>query len=186
MIVNPKRILEFWFEELEPSDWFKKSEELDSKIKEEFLETFQEATKGNLNNWRENAKSSLALIILLDQFSRNMFRDKKEAFENDSLALEIAKESIEKKFDLELGEKKTFMYMPLMHSETIEDQKECIRLFSKATLENLEAYVNNLKFAIAHYEIIKKFNRFPHRNKILERESTKEEEEFLKQPNSSF
>lgn len=182
---NYNKILDFWFEELSPSDWFKKNEELDMKIKDKFLEIYEKGKEKQLESWLEKPDSSLALIILLDQFPRNMFRDTKQMFQTDSLALEYSKDSIKKNFDKEIEKGKAFFYMPLMHSENLEDQKECLKIFEELSKED-NSYRENVKFAKMHLDIIERFGRFPHRNKTLNRESTKEEIEFLKQPNSSF
>ena len=125
--------------------------------------------------------SSLAEIIILDQFPRNMFRDKKEAFATDALAVCLSQNAVEKGFDRDLNpEQKSFMYMPLMHSESSEIHKVAELLFSAKGMEN------SLNFELQHKKIIDRFGRYPHRNKILKRRNRKEETEFLKQPNSSF
>ena len=144
------------------------------------------AKLGRLDSWKQSAESTLALIILLDQFSRNVYRDDEKSFEGDELALNIAKEVIEKQFDKKINPKRRmFFYMPFMHSENIKDQERCIELIKELAKENKKAK-RNLKYSIMHKNIIEKFNRFPHRNKILGRKSTEEEIDFLKTKGSSF
>jgi uncharacterized protein (DUF924 family) len=174
-------VYDFWFKELTPKQWFDKSDNLDKKIQENFIDLHKRSAAGELKSWRESAKGALSEIILLDQFSRNIFRDKKEAFQCDELAIECAKASIQKKQDLELNNtEKSFLYMPFMHSESLEIHEEAIKLFS---IEGLE---NNYKFELEHKKIIQRFGRYPHRNIILGRKSTQDEIDFLRQPGSSF
>ncbi|MBH47123.1 MAG: hypothetical protein CME71_03030 [Halobacteriovorax sp.] len=174
-------VLDFWFSQLSPSDWYKKDEALDQKISDLFLETYLQATKGELYQWRESIEGRLAEIIVLDQFSRNIFRDDAMAFRYDSLALVLAQEASSKPEAKALAStRKAFLYMPYMHSESLSVHDEAVRLFSEPGLEN------NLKFELKHKEIIERFGRYPHRNKILGRTSTQDEIEFLKQPGSSF
>ncbi|MCH8519699.1 MAG: DUF924 domain-containing protein [Nanoarchaeota archaeon] len=185
-MTNYNKILHFWFEELTPSNWFTKNSKIDAKIKEEFEEELNNFNLKSIDTI-SNKDEILGAIILLDQFPRNIYRDTKKAFEFDTYALKLTKKAIELRIHNKFtGPKRSFLYMPLMHSEDIKDQEECVKLFSESTLEDINLYIHNLKFAILHYEIIKKFGRYPHRNNILKRKSTKEELEFLKQPNSSF
>lgn len=180
------KVLDFWFEELTPEQWFKKDPNLDNLIRDKFEDLYSSITCGGYLQWRNNPFSLLAKIIVLDQFSRNMFRDTQKMFTFDMLALNLAKLGIDRGFDKELSfEERAFMYMPFMHSEDIEDQNKCVELFKELAKEDSK-YENNLNFAIRHKEIIEQFNRFPHRNEILERPSTSQEIEFLKKPNSSF
>ncbi len=174
-------VLKFWFEELTPKDWWVKNTELDQKITERFSLTHLQASLGELFSWRKTAEGRLAEILVLDQFSRNMFRDDPRSFAYDSMALVLAQECVALKIDqkLELTKRK-FIYMPYMHSESLIIHDQAIELFAQEGLEE------NLKFEHAHLTILQKFGRYPHRNKILGRESTKEEIEFLKGPNSSF
>tara|TARA_R110000868_G_scaffold117600_12_gene312390 strand:+ start:12102 stop:12638 length:537 start_codon:yes stop_codon:yes gene_type:complete len=174
-------VLDFWFSQLSPSDWYKKDEALDQKISDLFLNTYLQATKGELYHWRGSIEGRLAEIIVLDQFSRNIFRNDAMAFRFDALALILAQEASSKVEAKTLAPtKKAFLYMPYMHSESLSVHDEAVRLFSEPGLEN------NLKFELKHKEIIERFGRYPHRNKILGRTSTQEEIEFLKQPGSSF
>ena len=178
-----KQILKFWFEELELKDWFSKNDELDEKIRATYSQTIQDAKDKKLDHWKENPMSSLALIILLDQFTRNIFRDMCESYEGDSYAQEIVLNGLEKGFDKELkGPMKTFFYMPLMHSEKLEHQDLCLKLFTEAAKED-ESYKMNIDYAKKHRDIIVKFGRFPYMNKPLGRENTTEEDEYLKDGN---
>ena len=179
--MNYNEIIKFWFEELSPKQHFAKDDKLDKEIKDRFLEIHKLATKGELFQWRDNSLGRLAEIIILDQFSRNIFRDSKKSFENDSLALILAQEAIRVGADKELTtNKRSFLYMPFMHSESKVIHEEAVVLFSQKGLEY------NLEFEIKHKAIIDRFGRYPHRNELLNRKPTKEEIEFLKTPGSSF
>ena len=176
-----ERVLTFWFNELKPEQWFAKSAELDETIKTRFLSTLEKAAKLELYAWRVSPHGRLAEIIVLDQFSRNIYRDSPRAFANDPVALALSQEAIHQRASEHLTtHQKAFLYMPFMHSESLCMQEKALELFSEKGLEE------NYQFAIAHKEIIERFGRFPHRNAILGRASTSEEVDFLKQPNSSF
>lgn len=176
-----KDILNFWFRELSPQDWFRKDPKLDQEIKDRFSGVLQKASRGGLESWRDNPEGRLAEIIVLDQFSRNIHRGSKKAFQNDELALSLAQEMVDKGLDQQLSqEKKSFVYMPYMHSEKLEVHEIAEKLFSSEGLEK------NLDFEKKHKHILQKFGRYPHRNKILGRKSTPAEVEFLKDPDSSF
>lgn len=175
------KIIDFWFTELEPKQWWQKDDRLDAQIKTRFGKLHHQASVNELFDWRESATGSLAEIIVLDQFSRNIYREKPAAFACDTLALALAQTAIAKGFDKKLtDEQRVFLYMPFMHSESKLIHKEAVQLFKALGIQN------NLDFEYQHKAIIDRFNRYPHRNKILGRESTKEELEFLKQPNSGF
>ncbi len=179
--VSAKEVIQFWFEEIEPKQRFVKDLEFDELIRSRFAETHSQAIQGLLYSWREHPLDALAEIIVLDQFSRNMFRDKADAFASDTLALILAQEAIRRKFDAELSStQKAFLYMPFMHSESAEIHKIALFLFDQPGLED------NFNFEVRHKDIIDRFGRYPHRNDILGRESTEEEREFLQQPGSSF
>lgn len=181
MKVTYQEILKFWFEEITPDQQFGKDESFDQKIRERFLASHQEAMRGELYLWRNSAQGRLAEIILLDQFSRNMFRDQPQAFASDAVALTLAQEAVLLGIDKQLApQQRIFLYMPYMHSESAEIHKVAIVLFNQPGLEE------NLRYELLHKTIIDRFGRFPHRNRILGRASTPEELEFLKQPNSSF
>lgn len=176
-----KDVLKFWFEDLTPQDHFKKSDELDALIRDRFLLTLEKTVLGECPHWRTSAKGCLAQVILLDQFSRNIFRDSPRAFAQDSLALAVAQDAIVKGFDKQLKvTERAFLYMPFMHSESLRVHETAVELFAQPGLEF------NLGFEIQHKKIIERFGRYPHRNEILGRESSQEELEFLKGPGSSF
>ncbi|GJM12185.1 MAG: membrane protein [Pseudohongiella sp.] len=174
-------VIKFWFDDIEPKQRFIKDPEFDELIRSNFAETHSLATQGLLYSWRDHPLDALAEIIVLDQFSRNMFRDTPAAFASDTLALVLAQEAIRKKFDKELdSSKRSFLYMPFMHSESKEIHDVAMFLFDQPGLED------NYNFEVKHKAIIDRFGRYPHRNEILGRESTSEELEFLSQPGSSF
>ena len=174
-----QKILDFWFIDLKPHQWFAKDKNLDKQIQERFLSTHEKYKDCVQHSF--NLDETLALILLFDQFSRNMFRGEKKSFQFDPIALKMTKKGIENQFhDLLKKEKeKQFFLMPLMHSENLEDQKLSVQLFK---LFEKTAY----QFAVSHYKIIQRFGRFPHRNQLLKRQSTAEEISFLQTPNSSF
>ncbi|AKH68433.1 hypothetical protein IMCC21906_00741 [Spongiibacter sp. IMCC21906] len=176
-----QQVLEFWFAELTPADWWRKDAEIDRTIQQRFSALHRAACAGECYSWRHSAKGRLAEIIVLDQFSRNIFRDSAAAFAADGQALVLAQEALRVQADKELEVSlRAFMYMPYMHSESLAIQRASLKLF-----EDL-AQDNNLQFAIAHYGIIERFGRYPHRNAILGRVSSPEELAFLQQPGSSF
>lgn len=173
--MESKKVINFWFEELTNKDWFKKSEEIDHRISKLFSKTLAAAKVGELAHWRKDALGRLAEIIVLDQFSRNIFRDDARAFEADPLALVLSQEMIAHALDKELNaSQQSFCYMPFMHSESALIHKQALELFDRPGLEN------NLKFEQAHKKIIDLFGRYPHRNEVLGRESSREELEYLK------
>ncbi len=174
------RILDFWF--ASEGLWFKKDDAFDETIRERFAADYESAAAGGLADWRETSDGCLALIVLLDQFPRNMFRASARAFATDTLALGIAETAVERGFDQAVAAaRRRFVYMPFMHAEDVDHQRRCVDLFT--ALENDPGGVN---YAIKHLEIIERFGRFPHRNEILGRQSTPEEVAFLKTPGSSF
>lgn len=174
-------VITFWFEKIEPSQWFAKDSQFDQHIAERFGSLYQQAVQCELFQWRNEAKGRLAEIIILDQFSRNIFRDSSRAFAHDSLALALAQEAVSLQIDQALTDKeKSFLYMPYMHSESKAIHKIAERLFAQPGLES------NYRFELKHKEIIDQFGRYPHRNALLGRESTTAEIEFLAGPGSSF
>lgn len=176
-----RSVWQFWFETLEPRQWFQKSAPLDRAIAEQFGDLQRRACACELSHWRESHRGRLAEILILDQFSRNIYRDRPEAFASDALALVLAQEAVRQGVDQALEAKeRAFLYMPYMHSESLCIHRDAVRLFDQPGLED------NLKFEIRHLEIIERFGRYPHRNAILGRESTSEELAFLEQPGSSF
>ena len=181
MTVTYQDVLEFWFDELTPKDWFTGGAEIDSLIESRFSELHKTATQGELFEWRQNAQGRLAEIIVLDQFSRNIGRNSPAAFSADPMALALAQEAVAGGFDHQLNEQqKSFLYMPYMHSESLLVHEQAVELFSQTGLEH------NLDFEFKHKVIIERFGRYPHRNEVLGRASTREEIEFLRQPGSSF
>jgi uncharacterized protein (DUF924 family) len=168
-------VIDFWFKELEPKDWFRKDESVDARIAQRFRTVHEAAASGELWHWRSLAPGALAEIIVLDQFSRNLFRDDSRAFATDGMALVLAQEAVRRALDRELpAAQKSFMYMPFMHSESGRIHETAVELFSQPGLEE------NLDFELRHKAIIDRFGRFPHRNQVLGRVSTPEEVEFLK------
>lgn len=180
-IASATEVIQFWFEEIEPVQRFKKDPEFDELVRSRFKKVHKMASQGLLYTWREHPLDALAEIIVLDQFSRNMFRDSPKAFAQDTLALVLAQEAIRRKLDQELEDSyKAFLYMPFMHSESADIHEIALFLFDQPGLEE------NYNFELKHKEIIDRFGRYPHRNEILRRKSTEEEQEFLSQPGSSF
>lgn len=180
-MVQWRDVIAFWFDDSKPEQWFAKDPNFDQTIKDRFFETHQQAIKGELEIWRTSPLGRLAEIIVIDQFSRNIYRDLPESFQYDTIALVLAQEGIRIKADQNIEMKKqSFFYMPFMHSESLAIHREAIDLYSKPGLEY------NLEFERKHFAIIERFGRYPHRNKILNRASTPEELEFLKGPDSSF
>lgn len=179
--VSPNAILDFWFSDTVRPLRFQKDGLFDQSIRDNFHTSYEAAMAGELAPWRTHAPSCLALIILLDQFPRNMFRDTPQAFASDPQACELTKHALKQEFNDELDDEHcVFLYMPLMHSEVFADQELCVQLFERL------GRAENLRFAMAHRDIIERFGRFPHRNAILGRDSTVAELEFLQQPGSSF
>jgi uncharacterized protein (DUF924 family) len=177
----PDDILNFWFEELEPAQWWKKDQAFDAMIAERFGRLHSQAVCCELYGWRQSAGGRLAEIIVLDQFSRNMFRDTAQAFSADPLALALAQEAVAAGDDADLTPiQRSFLYMPYMHSESRLIHEQAVDLYTRNGIEE------NLKFEIRHKEIIDRFGRYPHRNGILGRASTTDELTFLQQPGSSF
>ncbi len=177
----PQDVLDFWFHELAPSQWYKADNGLDAEIARRFEPVYRALSRFVPSDWNKDAGTNLAATIVLDQFPRNMFRGTPQAFATDALALDVSMATIEKHFDLELNEsQRQFLYMPFQHAEDRATQARSIELFE--ALGN----ANVLDFARRHRAIIERFGRFPHRNAILGRTSTAEELEFLKQPGSSF
>lgn len=174
-------VLQFWFVESEPKQWFRKDDEFDALILGRFSAIHNQATHCELYNWREQPRGRLAEIIVLDQFSRNMFRDTPHAFAADNIALALAQEAVTGGIDRTLSTtEKGFLYMPYMHSESLKIHEVAVKLFSQQGLEN------SLEWEMKHKDIIERFGRYPHRNAILGRKSTEEEHAFLTQPGSSF
>jgi uncharacterized protein (DUF924 family) len=179
--MTPDDVLRFWFDETKPAQWWTKDTDFDRTIEARFGELHRRAAACELHGWRTDARGRLAEVLVLDQFSRNIFRGKPASFATDALALGLAQCAVETGADNKLdAQQRSFLYMPWMHSESRIIQATSIELFER--LGN----ANNLDFARRHRVIIDRFGRYPHRNAILGRESTAEEIEFLKQPGSGF
>jgi uncharacterized protein (DUF924 family) len=174
-------VLQFWFHEISPAQWWKVDPELDRLIAERFGEIHSRAAHGELFEWRADPRGRLAEVIVLDQFSRNMYRGDRRAFATDVLALALAQEAVAAKADLALPTvERAFLYMPYMHSESRLIHEVAERLFRE------NAPKDNHDFEVQHKAIIDRFGRYPHRNVVLGRESTPEELAFLAEPGSRF
>ncbi len=182
------QVLDFWFGapgsphyNKSRAEWFRKSADFDAQIRSRFLCLHEQATAGQLVHWRTSPLTLLALLIVLDQFPRNMFRDSCQAFATDAMALDCARRMTALRWDQRLHPvERGFVYLPFEHAEDIEAQRTALQLFGTLGRADL------LEWAQKHYDIIERFGRFPHRNALCGRESTPEETEFLKQPGSRF
>jgi len=184
MSVTADKVLDFWFNETDRQNWFERSDEFDQVIRDRFGDAVETARADGFTDWHDTARGCLAVIILIDQLSRNIYRDSPLAWSADDVGLACTKRALTRAYDADLGiDERKFLYMPLMHSEVLADQEQCVELF--ATLATDEDDVS-LDFAIRHRDIVARFGRFPHRNEILGRESTPEDLAFLKEPDSSF
>lgn len=180
--VEPGDVLDFWFSPSARERWFAKDAAFDADITRRFASVLVQAERGHLESWMSSAESALALVILLDQFPRNIYRDDPRSFLYDMHALAYAKTAIAADYHRRLPtDRRRFLYLPFMHSERIINQDRCVELLA-ADGDDPEG----LDFAHRHRVIINRFGRFPHRNAILGRTSTPEEEAFLKEPRSSF
>jgi uncharacterized protein (DUF924 family) len=168
-------VINFWFKECAPAQWFKKDDAFDAKLRERFFDTYQTVVRGETAGWRATPQGRLAEVIVLDQFARNMFRNTPQAFEQDPLALSLAQEAREAGDDKRLSLlERRFLYMPFMHSESKEVHKQAMWLFFFLWNPGV------LYYEYAHKKIIDRFGRYPHRNAILGRASTPDELEFVK------
>jgi uncharacterized protein (DUF924 family) len=171
--VTPADILAFW-REAGRERWYKRDDAFDAEVRRRYLALWQRAAAGQLSSWEATDDGALALTIVLDQFPRNMFRDDRRTYATDGLALEVAGRAIargaDQRIDAALLE---FLYMPFMHSEHLPDQLRCVELFRNA------GNIENLNYAEDHAGIVARFGRFPHRNRILGRATTPEEQAFL-------
>jgi uncharacterized protein (DUF924 family) len=167
-------VIEFWFSETTPQQWFAKSDEFDALIRRRFLDVYHRIMQGETTGWRREPQGRLAEILVLDQFTRNMFRDTPQAFSGDALALRLAQEAVEAGDDTKLPPvMRRFLYMPYMHSESKTVHKKAFWLF-------LWLFDwNTLRYELAHKRIISRFGRYPHRNRALGRGNTPEEEKFI-------
>ena len=174
-------VLQFWFQESSPAQWWKVDAEFDRLIMKRFSELYDRATRLELFEWRTEPRGRLAEIIVLDQFSRNIHRGNELSYASDSLALALAQEAVAVQADLSLSpQERVFMYLPYMHSESKVIHVVAEHLFKERAPES------NYEFELRHKAIIDRFGRYPHRNAVLGRQSTEEELEFLAQPGSSF
>lgn len=172
--MQAESIIEFWYSDRIKSQWFNSTVELDQEIKDSYESVWMAVSAGEYDNWQDSSTGSLALVIILDQFPLNMFRGKIESFKTEAKAIEVAKHAISQKQDQQLDKDKlAFLYLPLMHSENMNDQNYSVELFEKAGL------LENAKFAKHHRDIVQRFGRFPHRNIILGRNSTQAELDYL-------
>ncbi|MCK1743653.1 DUF924 domain-containing protein [Bradyrhizobium sp. 139] len=171
--ITPAGILAFW-REAGREHWYKRSDAFDAEVRRRFLGLWEKAAAGQLASWEESDDGALALVIALDQFPRNMFRGTAEAFASDALARDVARRAIDRGVDRRIDPiLLEFLYLPFMHSEHLPDQLHCVALFQNT--DNAE----NLKYARQHADIIRRFGRFPHRNHLLDRDTTEEEQAFL-------
>lgn len=178
---DAETVLRFWFDELDPAQWFRKDPALDAIIGERFGALLEAAGCGELWQWRQTPRGRLAEVVVLDQFSRNIHRDSPLAFARDPLALVLAQEAVAGGADRALEVmQRAFLYMPWMHSESLAIHEVALELFDQPGLEE------QLRFEHRHRDILLRFGRYPHRNAILGRPSTPEELAFLEQPGSSF
>jgi uncharacterized protein (DUF924 family) len=191
-VKRAKAILDFWFGAPDSAEygksrpvWFKKDDAFDAEIMARFGGMHRDAAAGRYDSWQAAPKAALALIVLLDQFSRNMYRGTPASFACDQHAQRIARNTVARGFDSGLlPVERWFVYLPFEHAEDMASQKMSLRLF--AGQRNDSGYANNMDYSRRHYDIVARFGRFPHRNAILERKSTPEEIEFLRQPGSGF
>ncbi|MEM9215714.1 MAG: DUF924 family protein [Cyanobacteria bacterium P01_F01_bin.150] len=194
-LAEQKRILEFWFGVSNSPNasyaarrrvWFGKDEAVDQQIHDLFYETYNHVIAEDCKTWQTSPEGCLSLILILDQFPRNMFRGQSKAYEADAQALKITQRALAQAFDRELlPVQRMFLYLPLEHSENRDHQAQAVTLFQALADEHQE-FKDTYVYALKHQAVIERFGRFPHRNKILDRSSTPEEIEFLKEPGSSF
>jgi uncharacterized protein (DUF924 family) len=188
--MSPADILDFWFGTGETrgqsrAEWFRKDDRFDAEIRARFGALHESASRRELESWRDSGDGLLALIVVLDQFSRNLYRGDARAFAQDPHALECARQALDDGLDRRrLPVERTFIYLPLEHSEDLADQDRCVELMR--SLDEFPETRGIVEWAEKHRVIIRRFGRFPHRNAALGRPSTPEEVEFLKTPGSGF
>ncbi|HXN16067.1 MAG TPA: DUF924 family protein [Usitatibacter sp.] len=188
--IEADEVLDFWFGPLDARgkprpEWFRKDAAFDAEIRRRFAALHEAAARGTRDAWRASPQPMLALVILLDQFSRNMYRDQARAFAQDERALDCAREALSRGDDLGLlPVERQFLYLPFEHSEELPDQDKAVELMR--SLEAFETTRGLTRWAESHRDIIRRFGRFPHRNAALGRESTRVELEFLEKPGARF
>ncbi|MBT8494746.1 MAG: DUF924 domain-containing protein [Deltaproteobacteria bacterium] len=199
-MIGPSDVLDFWFGDLDESgsadaehskQWFKKDPEFDAEIRTRFESSYQAIASGEREDWLSKPEGALAYVIVLDQFSRNMYRDSAQMYAADDRALTAARQAITAGFDAQLpSDQRVFLYMPLMHAEDREAQAECVshmeKLVAELGADPDSRAAANLKYARWHQDVVDRFGRFPHRNPILGREHTPEEQSYLDEGGHSF
>jgi uncharacterized protein (DUF924 family) len=188
---STSEVLDFWFADRARARWFVTDPAFDDEIRSGFGELAAAALDGALDGWQIESDGALGLVILLDQFPRNMYRGSPKAFDGDRRARQIATHAIDRQLDLGVSpDRRVFLYLPFEHSESLDDQERSVELFSQWAIAHDEAgrpdADNQLSYAHRHHEIIRRFGRFPHRNAVLGRASTPAELAFLQEPRSSF
>lgn len=174
MTTSPDNVLDFWYSERMQKHWFFSTPEIDQEILDKYESLWQQAASGEIDSWCETSAGSLALVIVLDQFPLNMFRNQTKTFSTGDQAISVSRNAIDNKQNEQIAKDRVaFLYMPLMHSEDMDDQDLSVKMFTKAGLNGF------IKFAKQHRDIVKRFGRFPHRNAILSRDSTAEELAYL-------
>ena len=170
----PQEIIDFWFSDEVRKLWFNSTSEFDAQLRERYQLLWQQASHGELDHWQKTALGCLALVIILDQFPLNMFRNQAQSFATEEQSRVVARHAIEQGFDQAMEvSSRAFLYMPFMHSETLAEQQRALELFDQPGLED------NRRFARHHFDIIETYGRFPHRNQVLGRESSPDEVEYL-------
>jgi uncharacterized protein (DUF924 family) len=181
--IGPRDVLDFWLKETPSAKWFASDPSFDAEIRSRFEAAWRLGRSGGLTDWEDEPNGALALIILFDQFPRNMFRGTAEAFASDAMARDITKRAIAQRQDLETPASiRSFFYLPLTHSENLADQEACVQL----TKERLGEDHSTFPYALRHQAAVERFGRFPARNAALGRASTDEEKDFLKHNPSGF
>ena len=174
-------VIRFWFEDSGPDEWFAKRPQFDAQIRERFAQTHERALAGDYDDWERDPHACLALVVVLDQFPRNMFRDDPRAYRADARALATARRAVAAGYHRVLTQEQCmFLFLPFEHSEALDDQRRCVELMREFCSEESVGYARR------HLEIVARFGRFPHRNALLGRESTPEERAFLLEPGSGF
>ncbi|MCF6327047.1 MAG: DUF924 domain-containing protein [Devosiaceae bacterium] len=180
-MVNLNEVIKFWFEDHDQKDWYGSTDEFDKLLHEKFFDLHGQVCAGEADHWRQNPQGRLAEIIVLDQFSRQFFRGKAQAFAYDGMALVLAQELVATGGDKTLTtDQRSFAYMPYMHSESLKIHEVAVKLFGSLDVEA------SLEFEIAHRDVIVRFGRFPKRNEALGRTSTKEEKAYIEERDESF